>query len=150
MSFDSKKYVDSIRNLSDLVTVINYYYPNKLKKNKMTCPFHNDKTPSFYIKENNLGQSFYKCFGCGEGGDIITFIRKMENINFIQALKKAYEILGRNLGLPRDANISKSNNSNHNFTHNNSSNNNLNYNNEENKNTSMLSKSKLMGYLVVI
>ena len=74
----------------------------------------------------------------------------MENINFIQALKKAYEILGRNLELPRDANISKSNNSNHNFNHNNSSNNNLNYNNEENKNTSMLSKSKLMGYLVVI
>lgn len=120
MSFDSKKYVDPIRSLDDLVTIINYYYPNKLKNNRMVCPFHDDKNPSFYINENHLGHSFYKCFGCGEGGDIITFIRKKENINFVLALKKAYKILGRNLELPISPEIFKSEIFNRNYNHNNS------------------------------
>lgn len=109
MSFNSKKYVDDIRSLNELVTVINYYYPNQLKNKKMICPFHNDKNPSFYVKENSSGGSFYKCFGCGESGDIITFIRKSENLNFIPALKRAYEILGKNLQLPTNTRSSKYN-----------------------------------------
>lgn len=109
MSFNSKKYVDDIRSLNELVTVINYYYPNQLKNKKMVCPFHNDKNPSFHVKENSSGGSFYKCFGCGESGDIITFIRKTENLNFIPALKKAYEILGKNLQLPTNTRSSKYN-----------------------------------------
>ena len=77
MSFDSKKYVDDIRSLRELISVIEYYYPNRLKNNKMVCVFHNDKNPSFFVKESSSGDGFYKCFGCGETGDIISFIRKV-------------------------------------------------------------------------
>lgn len=100
MSFDYKKYVDDIRSLGELKIIINYYFPSSLNKNKMVCPFHSDKNPSFYVKEGSYG-AFYKCFGCGETGDIISFIRKVENISFMKALKKAYEILGKPLDLPK-------------------------------------------------
>lgn len=116
MSFDSKKYVDDIRSLKELISVIEYYYPNRMKNNNMVCPFHNDKNPSFYVKETHSGDGFYKCFGCGETGDIITFIRKVDNINFFTALKKAYEILGRPLDLPKykkKGNMTTTNNTNY-------------------------------------
>ena len=67
-----KTYIQEINNIKDLETVINYYYPNQLKRNKMSCPFHNDKTPSFSIVDKGNG-AFYKCFSCNEGGDIIKF-----------------------------------------------------------------------------
>ena len=94
-----KTYIQQINNIKDLETVINYYYPNQLKRNKMSCPFHHDKTPSFSIVDKGNG-AFYKCFSCNEGGDIIKFIQKIENLPFIQALQKAYEILNRPLNLP--------------------------------------------------
>ena len=74
----------------------------------MSCPFHNDKTPSFSLVDKGNG-AFYKCFSCNEGGDIIKFIQKVENIPFIQALQKAYEILNKPLNLPNiKTNTSKS------------------------------------------
>ncbi|MGL5693575.1 MAG: CHC2 zinc finger domain-containing protein [Peptostreptococcaceae bacterium] len=69
--------------------LINYYYPNQLRKNKMKCPFHNDKSPSLHIADKGNG-AFYKCFGCQSVGGIIDFIKRVENIEFIEALKKAY------------------------------------------------------------
>ena len=103
-----KTYIQEINNIKDLESVINYYYPNQLKRNKMICPFHNDKTPSFSIVDKGNG-AFYKCFSCNEGGDIIKFIQKIENISFIQALQKAYEILNKPLNLPNiKTNTSKS------------------------------------------
>ena len=62
-----KQYIDEINNLRNLETIINYYYPNQLKKNKMNCPFHKERTPSFSITDKGNG-AFYHCFGCGEGG----------------------------------------------------------------------------------
>ena len=44
-----KTYIQEINNIKDLESVINYYYPNQLKRNKMSYPFHKDKTPSFSI-----------------------------------------------------------------------------------------------------
>ena len=103
-----KTYIQEINNIKDLESVINYYYPNQLKRNKMSCPFHKDKTPSFSIVDKGNG-AFYKCFSCNEGGDIIKFIQKIENIPFIQALQKAYEILNKPLNLPNiKTNTSKS------------------------------------------
>ena len=99
--------VNDIRSIQDLESVINYYYPGQLKNKTMKCPFHNDKTPSFKIADKGKG-AFYKCFGCGESGDIIEFIKKVENIEFIPALKKAYLILNRPLNLPK-TNLSKIN-----------------------------------------
>ena len=55
------------------------------------CPFHKEKTPSFNI---NGDRGFYKCFGCGESGDVITFVQKMEGISFIDAARKLAERAG--------------------------------------------------------
>ena len=57
------------------------------------CPFHLEKTPSFHVYEDT--QSFY-CFGCGAGGDVITFIMKIENLEYIEAVK----FLAQRAGLP--------------------------------------------------
>jgi DNA primase len=51
---------------------------------KGLCPFHNEKTPSFMV---NPERQIYKCFGCGEGGDIFTFIEKVEGVDFFNSLK---------------------------------------------------------------
>ena len=48
------------------------------------CPFHGEKTPSFTVYPET--ESFY-CFGCGAGGDVITFIKKIENLDYIDAVR---------------------------------------------------------------
>ncbi len=58
---------------------------------KACCPFHNEKTPSFNI---NTSKGFYHCFGCGESGDAITFVQKMEGLGFIDAARKLAEQCG--------------------------------------------------------
>jgi len=49
------------------------------------CPFHKEKTPSFNVSDD---KGFFHCFGCGKNGDIFTYVMEMENISFIDALKK--------------------------------------------------------------
>ena len=49
------------------------------------CPFHNEKTPSFSVSES---KQFYHCFGCGESGDVISFVQKYYNISFGEAVEK--------------------------------------------------------------
>ena len=51
---------------------------------KACCPFHSEKTPSFHI---NTARGFYHCFGCGESGDAIKFVQKMEGLTFLEAVK---------------------------------------------------------------
>ena len=58
---------------------------------KACCPFHKEKTPSFNI---NTERGFYKCFGCGESGDAITFVQKFEGITFPEAVRKLAERTG--------------------------------------------------------
>ena len=55
------------------------------------CPFHHEKTPSFAINE---ADQYYHCFGCGESGDVIKFVREMENIDFMDAVKLLAERAG--------------------------------------------------------
>lgn len=57
-------------------------YDGRLRKGCGLCPFHQEKTPSFNIKNNK-----FTCFGCGEHGDAIDFYMKTNNCNFIQAVK---------------------------------------------------------------
>ena len=64
---------------------------------KGLCPFHNEKTASFAVYEDT--QSFY-CFGCGVGGDVIGFIRNIENLDYVEAVKKLAERAG--LAMPQD------------------------------------------------
>src|SRR5215210_5597687 len=51
---------------------------------KGLCPFHGEKTPSFYVFPET---GTWKCFGCGEGGDVFTFVQKRENLDFAEALR---------------------------------------------------------------
>jgi DNA primase len=60
---------------------------------KGLCPFHNEKTPSFHVDPD---KGFYKCFGCGKAGDLITFVRETEQLNFTEAV----EALGKRFGVP--------------------------------------------------
>ena len=55
------------------------------------CPFHKEKTPSFNISDD---KGFYHCFGCGKNGDIFNYVMEMENISFVEALKKLAEQAG--------------------------------------------------------
>jgi DNA primase len=57
------------------------------------CPFHQEKTPSFYVNPDN---GFYKCFGCGKAGDAITFVRETEGLTFIESV----ETLAKRFGVP--------------------------------------------------
>ena len=62
-------------------------YINLLRRGKdyvALCPFHSEKTPSFHVYTDT--QSFY-CFGCGAGGDVITFTKKIENLEYIETIK---------------------------------------------------------------
>jgi DNA primase len=60
---------------------------------KALCPFHQEKTPSFHVDPD---KGFYKCFGCGKAGDIISFVRETEQLTFTEAV----EALGQRFGVP--------------------------------------------------
>lgn len=83
-------------NLSEVVS--NYVSLSRKGKNHTgLCPFHSEKTPSFTTYDEN--GSFY-CFGCGVGGDVITFIMKIENLDYIEAIKFLAQRAG--MSLPED------------------------------------------------
>ena len=58
---------------------------------KACCPFHHEKTPSFHINDS---KGFYHCFGCGESGDAIKFVQKIEGLSFVDAVKKLADACG--------------------------------------------------------
>ncbi len=78
--------VQEIKEKVDIVDIIQHYLP--LKKSgtnyKAPCPFHPEKTPSFMV---NRERQLFRCFGCGETGDVFAFIMKQENIDFPAALE---------------------------------------------------------------
>lgn len=91
----NEEVIERIHESANLVDVISEYLPLKKSGSNFVglCPFHNEKTPSFTVSET---KQFYHCFGCGEGGDIISFIMKMENMSFLEAS----EYLANKLGIP--------------------------------------------------
>lgn len=78
--------VSQIKERLDIVDVISSYLTVKRAgvNMKANCPFHNEKTPSFMISPE---KQTFRCFGCNEGGDIFTFIEKIEGVDFYNALK---------------------------------------------------------------
>ncbi|MGI5950017.1 DNA primase, partial [Peptoniphilus sp.] len=78
--------LDEIRERADIVDLIgNYVNLKRSGANYMgLCPFHSEKTPSFSVSPS---KKIFKCFGCGEGGDVITFIMKRENLGFREAVE---------------------------------------------------------------
>lgn len=84
--FYSDQIVEEVREKSDIVDVISSYV--KLQKKGANyfglCPFHNEKSPSFSVSPQ---KQMYYCFGCGAGGNVISFVMQYENISFPEALK---------------------------------------------------------------
>ena len=78
--------VDRIYAAADIVEVISDYVTLKRKgvNYQACCPFHNEKTPSFVVSPS---KGVYKCFGCGKGGNAVTFVMEQENISYPEALK---------------------------------------------------------------
>jgi len=85
--------VDEIKSRCSIVDVVGRYVTLKRAGNshKGLCPFHNEKTPSFIVSEN---KQVFKCFGCGESGDVISFIMKVENLDFQTAVSKLCDMYG--------------------------------------------------------
>ena len=85
--------VEEIRNRNDIVPVISQYVKLTRKGGGYfaCCPFHNERTPSFHVDPSR--QTFH-CFGCGEGGNVIGFLMKYENLTFPEALKRLADRAG--------------------------------------------------------
>lgn len=78
--------LDEIRDRADIVDLIGEYVDLKRSGSNYMglCPFHSEKTPSFSVSSS---KSIFKCFGCGVGGDVITFVMKRENLSFPEAVE---------------------------------------------------------------
>jgi DNA primase len=95
-------FIDDLKNRADLVRIIQPYAQDLKKKgaNWMACcPFHQEKTPSFSV---NPSKGFYKCFGCGKGGDAFSFLMEIEGLNFYEAIKQVADVSGVMLPEPVD------------------------------------------------
>lgn len=92
--FYSDELVEEIRDRNDIVDVISSYVRLQKKGSSYfgLCPFHNEKSPSFSVSSD---KQMYYCFGCGAGGNVITFLMEYENYNF----KEALEVLAERAGI---------------------------------------------------
>ncbi len=95
----SDDFIQELKYRNDIESVVSSYVA--LKRSGRThsgvCPFHSEKTPSFHVYPET--QSFY-CFGCGAGGDVVTFIRKIENLDYLEALRLLAQRAG--MAMPED------------------------------------------------
>ncbi|MCR4663296.1 MAG: DNA primase [Endomicrobiaceae bacterium] len=83
--------IEQIRTASDIVSVISDYVPDLKKAGrnfKCCCPFHTEKTPSFIVSPE---KGIFRCFGCGAAGDVFKFVMLIENISWIESVKKLAE-----------------------------------------------------------
>lgn len=90
MAYYSEDLLDEILASTDIVEVVNEYVPLKRRGANYLglCPFHKEKTPSFTVSPD---KQIYKCFGCGQGGSVIQFISKLENLDFKETLEHLAE-----------------------------------------------------------
>ncbi len=94
-------FIDDLKNRADIVRIIGDFVQLKKKgQNHMACcPFHDEKTPSFSV---NASKGFYKCFGCGKGGNVFTFLMEIEGVTFPDAVRTVAEKTGIPLPEPVD------------------------------------------------
>ncbi|HIS73871.1 TPA: DNA primase [Candidatus Galligastranaerophilus intestinavium] len=97
--------VEQIKNSLDIVDVISKYVVLKKSGHNYSglCPFHNEKTPSFVVTPS---RQIFKCFGCGEGGDVIAFLMKINNQDFKEVIAEQAAALG--IELPKGSKDSSS------------------------------------------
>jgi len=97
----SGSFSDAVKQQADIVRIVGDYV--KLKKTGAQnftglCPFHKEKTASFSV---HATRQFYHCFGCGASGDVFSFVQKVENITFPEAVRAVAQKLG--IAIPRQA-----------------------------------------------
>ena len=95
-----RDFIDRLIDDSDIVAVISNYVSLTKKGNNFTCccPFHDEKTPSFSVSPQ---KSIYHCFGCGKGGNVLSFIMDFEGLNFVEAVERLADM--NNISVPREA-----------------------------------------------
>jgi len=83
----ARESIEEVRRANDIVDVIHAYVPLQKRGSQywVNCPFHDEKTPSFTVSPQ---RQTYKCFGCGEFGNVIDFVMKFEKLDFREALEK--------------------------------------------------------------
>jgi len=91
---DPGSFADTVKQQTDIVRIVGDYV--RLKKTGAQnfgglCPFHKEKTPSFSV---HATRQFYHCFGCGASGDVFSFVQKIENITFPEAVRSVAQKLG--------------------------------------------------------
>jgi DNA primase len=103
-SFDGDDAVERVRAATDIVDLIGRYVPLRRAGGafKGLCPFHQEKSPSFHV---NPSRQIFKCFGCGEGGDVFSFVLKYEKSTFPEALRMLAERAGIELRPPSQAEL---------------------------------------------
>ena len=87
--------IDELRTRARIEEIVSGYVslrPGGVDSHKGLCPFHDEKTPSFHVRPS-VGR--WHCFGCGEGGDVISFVEKIEHVPFVEAV----ELLARKCGM---------------------------------------------------
>ncbi len=104
--FIPERVLEEIRFRNDIVEVIGSHVTLKRSGStyKACCPFHKEKTPSFNVNPN---LQIFKCFGCGEGGDVISFLMKHQGMDFMTAAKTLAERANISLELEEDSGASK-------------------------------------------
>ena len=95
----SSDFKDTLKQQADIVRVVGDYV--RLKKSGAQnysglCPFHGEKTPSFSV---HATRQFYHCFGCGASGDVFSFVQKLENVSFPEAVRVVAQKMG--IAMPR-------------------------------------------------
>src|SRR5215813_10441087 len=90
----SDNFKQTLKQQADIVRIVGDYV--KLKKAGAQnysglCPFHNEKTPSFSV---HVTRQFFHCFGCGASGDVFSFVQKIENITFLEAVRLVAQKVG--------------------------------------------------------
>lgn len=96
----SELFIQQLKQYSDIERIVSGYVQLKKKGRYLSglCPFHSEKSPSFFVYPQT--QSFY-CFGCGAGGDVITFIRQIENLEYMEAVRFLADRCG--MTVPQDS-----------------------------------------------
>lgn len=87
MAYVDNEELNDIRSKANIVDIISSYGIEVIKKGKdyvCVCPFHNDHSPSMSI---SVSRQIYKCFACGEGGNVFTFVQNYEKVSFVEAVK---------------------------------------------------------------
>ena len=102
----SAEFLDELKRKNSIVDVINSYVPLQRAGTlyKACCPFHNEKTPSFIVYERT--ESFY-CYGCGAGGDVVSFVMKADNLDYASAIESLAKRAG--LTVPYDNTYNREN-----------------------------------------